>query len=314
MINAVDIETIIDMISAELAAKGMPYSPSYRVVNNNIMITCPYHSNGQESKPSMGIAIDDAKTQKGLCHCFTCNTVVPFDVYISNVFGFDDDGDFGRKWLAQHYYVYNDERQAIEIIPKEIERSSTYEEFSSYQPSYNNEYLLGRGIHPYTMQWFDIRDDGNGSVVFPVVDRHGIYQFMQKRAISYKGFFNDVNADKSSHLYGLYQILSQLDTDTKPIYIVESIIDALYLWSKGYLAVAIMQAHISEEQVNLLRRLPNRYFIVATDNDSAGDRGAELIKRNLPDKILSRVVFPAGTKDINDFTDEQMLSMQIYDF
>ena len=57
-------------------------------------------------------------------------------------------------------------------------------------------------------------------------------------------------------------------------------------------------------EVEQLRKLPCRKLIIATDNDTAGLKARERIKKNVKNKILTQYVFPENRKDINDLSKE----------
>ena len=86
----------------------------------------------------------------------------------------------------------------------------------------------------------------------------------------------------------------------------ESEIDALSLISYGVPAVAIMGSHISEDQCKELERTPFRRFVIATDNDDAGRKGASQIKRLLIPKGFRfiNLKWHTSLKDINDLVKE----------
>ena len=67
---------------------------------DNVMVQCPFHKDGQETKPSCGI-----HKETGLYHCFTCHETGTLDEFISKCFHRDDWGIYGREWLRQHYQV-----------------------------------------------------------------------------------------------------------------------------------------------------------------------------------------------------------------
>ena len=51
---------------------------------NNVMVTCPFHKDGLERRPSCGISIVDAENAPaGTVHCFTCGKTMFFDKFIS---------------------------------------------------------------------------------------------------------------------------------------------------------------------------------------------------------------------------------------
>lgn len=65
---------------------------------------------------------------------------------------------------------------------------------------------------------------------------------------------------------------------------------------------AIMGSHISEDQCRELERSPFRRFVIATDNDEAGRKGAQIIKRLLIPKGFRfiNLRWETNVKDIND--------------
>ena len=70
--------------------------------------------------------------------------------------------------------------------------------------------------------------------------------------------------------------------------------------------VAIMGSHISEDQCKELERTPFRRFVLATDNDDAGRKGASQIKRLLIPKGFRfiNLKWHTSLKDINDLVKE----------
>jgi DNA primase len=67
-----------------------------------------------------------------------------------------------------------------------------------------------------------------------------------------------------------------------------------------------MGSHISEEQCKELERAPFRRFVIATDNDEAGRKGASQIKRLLIPKgfRFTNLKWNTQLKDINDLAKE----------
>jgi DNA primase len=148
-------------------------------------------------------------------------------------------------------------------------------------------------------------DKEKNAAVFPVYDEDGICRFIQRRMINYKFFENTEEADKASLLYGLDKVYEQMESDSgvvdlTELYVVESIIDALYLWSNGKVAVATLQSVITDEHLELLKQVPIKNIIAAQDNDKSGNIGASLLRKKLRTKIIRRLVFPDGCKDVND--------------
>lgn len=67
-------ETLIKDIRDYLKIKtGKWYFKHIRTTPDNIQVTCPFHKDGQENKPSATIRTTEGeKTYIGNFHCFTC--------------------------------------------------------------------------------------------------------------------------------------------------------------------------------------------------------------------------------------------------
>lgn len=323
IISSLDVLTVVEELREEVRQHSDFLAKTKRA-GNNIMVTCPYHESehtgGQERNASMGITLEDNdKSRKGTCHCFTCNATVDLLELVGYVNGVDDDGAYGRKWVYRNYLVFDDtqERKPIQIwknVQKEPEPIITEEEISTYAKQIP-KYVLDRGIDINIAAYFRVGyDSTRDAAVFPVFDKDGTCRFIQKRMINYKYFENTEYADKSTLLYGLDKVYEILNTPNVPfnkneLYVVESIIDALYLWSYGKLAVATLQAFPTKEQIQLLKEVPIEVIVSAQDNDEAGTKGSIQMRNKLKTKIIKRIVFPRGCKDVNDMSKTQMLNI-----
>ena len=164
-------------------------------------------------------------------------------------------------------------------------------------------YLRGRGIIPDVMEIFNLgysREDD--AVLFPVYSRAGEVLFYKSRSLVGKHFYNAKDTDKTAAVYGLYQTLrEEIPADTE-IWITESEIDALSLISRGVMAWALMGSDLSDKQAKEILRAPYRRFVIATDNDGAGRKGARQIK----DKLIPcgcrffNLQWLTGEKDVNE--------------
>ena len=109
----VSLEDIFAEFKNQLNINGYTYfEKGYRDIGSDIMVQCPYHGNGQERKPSMGIRKSD-----GICHCFACNQTHTLPELISFCFGHDDVlGKDGWSWLIKNFAtVQVEERKDIEL-------------------------------------------------------------------------------------------------------------------------------------------------------------------------------------------------------
>lgn len=271
---------------------------------DNVMVQCPFHKDGQETKPSCGI-----HKETGLYHCFTCHEVGTLDEFISRCFNRDDWGIYGREWLRQHYQVVKTEdRPELEL---EYNRKHLKRENYSYVP----EIVLGqyRYIHPYMYQrkltddlieLFDIGyDKETDMITFPVRDVYGNCLFVARRSVKGKYFHYPHGAEKP--LYGVYEI-NRLDYIPDNVWVTESMFNCLTLWAHNIPAVALNGTG-SKDQMKALAELPYRGVVLALDPDAAGRTGMNKIYNYLSKysyKLISTVDYK-DDRDINDLSDEE---------
>lgn len=323
ILNFLDVEEVITDLKQDLFANGIPYLRDVRPIGGDLMVTCPYHGEGVENKPSMGITTIEKNKEgntypKGTCHCFTCNTTVDLTTLISDVFGYADGGMYGIKWLTKKYAFYTEEnRKPIRIGPQQQEELKIeYVPEENYLPytGVDIPYMYNRGISKGVLEYFQIGYNAQTrEVIFPVMDPEGRCLLLQRRHTQIKMFNNDNVPYKGLTLYGYDKIVDHLEQgsqfDLSTLYVVESAIDALYLWTHGKPAVALLQAVPTKQQIELLKKLPILKIVAAQDNDKAGTLGAWLLKKYLfKSKLITRVIFPndSNVKDINDLSSLQI--------
>ena len=103
----VEVVTILQYIKQyRLERDGKLYLKHINETGNNVMVTCPFHKDGNEKKPSCGVSsVETADTPAGTVHCFTCGKNMGFERFISYILGVEDGGSTGRQWLLEHYDV-----------------------------------------------------------------------------------------------------------------------------------------------------------------------------------------------------------------
>ena len=311
------LEDVLTELVSQLRANNIPLISKQRNSGDHIQITCPYHSNGMERKPSAGIRKSD-----GVFHCFACGEIHTLPEVISHCFGHDEDliGTWGWQWLLKNFAtVQVEERKDVEI---DFRRSNmadknsikadkinnnwvTEEELDKYR--YTHPYILKRGVSEKIVELFDIGWDAKTDcITFPNLDKYGNCLFVAKRSVKQKFF--QYPKDVQKELYGIYQ-LYQLHPFPSEVYVCESMIDCLYLWTFDIPACA-MNGLGNEIQFKQLRELPCRVLILATDSDEAGLRARERIRMNMQNtKIIKEVVLPKGRKDINECTPNEIQNL-----
>lgn len=304
-----ELSDILDELSNQLEVNGIHLLQKRKNLQTHIMVQCPYHSDGQEKRPSAGIRKED-----GIFHCFACNEVHLLPEVISHCFGKYDDllGKFGYKWLQKNFqHLQTDTRPLIKLDlsreKKQPEKKYVSEsELDSYR--YTHKYLYERGMTDEIIDLFDLGYDKNShDITFPVRDITGRTLFIARRNIRYKRYEYPRGIEKP--LYGLYE-LSLLDEPAEEVIICEGMFDALSCWVYGKYAVALNGLG-TPLQLKQIRGLHARKIILATDMDKYGMRARKRIRDFVPDKIISEYIWDiSDAKDINAMTKEQFLSLR----
>ena len=315
------LEDILTELVSQLRANNIPLIAKQRNSGDHIQITCPYHSNGMERKPSAGIRKSD-----GLLHCFACGAVHTLPEVISHCFGHYDDliGKWGWQWLIRNFATVEvEERKDVELdfgnrsigyVNRSNQNNNRFngdkryiseEELDKYR--YTHPYILKRGISEKIVELFDIGWDSRlDAITFPNLDKNGNCLFIAKRSVKTKFFQYPKNVQKE--LYGIYQ-LYQLHPFPSEVYVCESMIDCLYLWTFNKPACALNGLG-NDTQFKQLRELPCRVLILATDSDKAGLQARERIRMNMQNtKIIKEVILPKGRKDINECTPNEIQNL-----
>ena len=324
-----ELPIILNELVSQMRANGVQYMQKMTETPTHVMVCCPYHNNGMERRPSMGIRKSDA-----LAHCFVCSDhpVHSLPEVISHCFGRDDGGLFGWDWLNKNFNSTSIESR--KEIPLNVDRPTrdninrndrttksfvTEEELDKY-----------RYYHPYwsekrhitderLIELFDLGyDPETDCITMPNRDLNGNCVFVARRSVKTKYFNYPSGVEKP--VYGLYEIskiLKDREKILKPEYvnfteiiICESMIDALTCLQYGKVAVALNGLG-TDLQFDILRRFPCRKYILATDMDKAGLQGRERIRKALYNKVVTEYLWDLNiAKDINDMKKPYFMGLE----
>ena len=323
-----DLMDVLVELRTQLALNNISLLQKLDDGPKNIMCQCPYHKNGQERRPSAGI-----KKSDGTFHCLACGEVHTLPEVISHCFGHTEDmfGKFGWEWLIRNFATIQVEnRHEIDLDFGRCNSSSGISNMSDIvgcaSSDDNNKQLVSQFVseeeldryryyHPYwekrgitdveLIETFDLGfDKDTECITMPVRDRSGNTLFVARRSVKTKYFNYPAGVEKP--LYGLYELQKSLDTDKiKCVFICESMIDALLLWQSGHYAFALNGLG-SSSQIEELKRLSIRKYILCTDNDSAGEKARVVLRKALRNKLLSEIRFPPNRKDVGECTKEEI--------
>ena len=169
-------------------------------------------------------------------------------------------------------------------------------------------YMYERGLTDDIIERFDIGYDANfippgrknpvPCVTFPVRDLNGNTLFLCRRSVVGKMFNYPQGVEKS--VYGIYEC----PKNAKSVIICESCFNALTAIKYGYNAVALLGTGTSYE-IKQLKQLGVSEFVLCLDGDSAGQKGADKLKRALSQIALVWTIHMPVDKDLNDCTEDE---------
>lgn len=266
--------------------------------SNNILITCPYHSNGNEKHPSACVytLATNPNVTQGTLHCFTCGAKKSLIQLTADCLHISIEN--AKEWLIYNFgNIYEDSYEYLPEISSMKEEKHYLDESILDQYNQFHPYMYKRKLTDDVIKKFKIGYDNiTNSITFPVWDEHDNLVMITKRNVINKIFHLEAGVEKP--IYLLNFIKKEHITD---VYVVESQIDALNCWSYGCPAIALFGTG-NERQYQILNNSGIRHFILCFDGDAAGRDGARKFKQNIKkDIMISELHLPEG-KDINDLT------------
>ena len=308
VINNYIIKTpIIDILNTLKSQLTNGKLKDIRLKGENILVTCPHHSDGLESTPACNIYIgEDLGIEYGYFRCFVCNEQGSFIKFVSECF--DSSEIFARDWLINNFGInsneavydldeipYKQTTKLDKLFKKDIDESYL-DQFQSWHP-----YMEKRKLKAQICEQFKIKyDPKTKCLIFPVWDMYGHFKFITKRSVVTKMF--NIPANVSKPVYLLNYIIKN---NIKKVVVCESQINALYAWSLGYPAVALFGTG-SAEQYEILRKSGITNYILCFDGDAAGDAGAKRFIKALNKTAFIDVVNVPTGKDLNDLSEEEV--------
>jgi DNA primase len=223
---------------------------------------------------------------------------------ISRVFGKDDLGQYGLRWLQKNFlgeiaesreFNLNWERDFYE---PELCPIVTEEELKEYR--YYHPYMYARKLTNEVIQKFDVGFDAStNSLTFPIKDEKGKCLFVARRSVIGKYFNYPPSVGKP--VYGLYELPKNIDE----VIVCESMINCLTCYVYERPAVALNGTG-TQYQIDQLKKLNCRKLILALDPDNAGRKGMLKLYNALKDyKIITFLKGIPEGNDINDLSKEQ---------
>jgi DNA primase len=300
-----DTITMLEVLKDELALHGINRFFQFRLNGQNIQTTCPFHKDGQERKPSFGV-----NGELNKCHCFACGWSGGIEDMISQLYGYQDRGKYGKNWLIKHFNSVEIETRPnlMEVLNGSSNNNSNIannKHSGKYIPEslldsyrYIHPYMYKRGLTDEIIEEFDIGYDKSRScLTFPILDLDGNCVFVATRNVSNKFFTLPKDLEKP-----IYQAYRFTNGKYKEAWIVESFLNCLTLWKYGIPSMALIGTG-NKHQYDILSKLPVRSYVLAFDPDNAGYKATQRFRRNVKNKLIKEVVYK-DDRDINDLQEE----------
>lgn len=308
-----------------------------KIAGDYYSVYCPFHSNGQERRPSCGVLIHEQYRNgqlypEGWWHCFTCGIAKSMKQAVEEILSShpvsSDIREELNKLIGDDLTVESSHlvspkevdsiisRFAIKNIQQMSNNKPTYiseEELASYR--YVVPYMYERKLTDQIINKYDIGVDMHfvpyggkkevPCITFPVRDKNGNVLFILRRAISSKRFF--IPDDVQKPVYGIYELPKGINT----VVVCESCFNALTSVRYGKPAVALLGTG-TPYQIEQLKRLGVSSFILALDPDEGGRKGTARLRKALKScaVVWSYVGIPEG-KDINDLTENEFNNLEL---
>lgn len=186
-------------------------------------------------------------------------------------------------------------------------RTLTVEDLKPF--SVYHSYLNGRGITEKVKRAFKVGySKKDKAITLPWFNWKGDIVNIKFRSVVNKRFWYMPECEGiANHVYGLHFVRKMKPSE---VFIVEGEIDCMYLWSQGFPAIALGGANMTEQQEKLIKQLPIKSLVIATDNDLAGKKIRDYITERMFGIIPVREIYlPSHAKDVNDLSPSELKSV-----
>ena len=263
---------------------------------SQIITLCPFHD---DSRDSCSINVD-----KGVWICFRgCGqgSLRGFVKRILNITWKEVDAYLGNKEVELNLDIFDEMMGDIDddYMP-EIELE--------YNKNRVPDWIFKRGFSHETLINWECGIDSWNNLVIPIRDdKSRLVGSVSRRMNVEPKYLYSKGLKKSKLLFGGYKI------EKCPfVCITEGTLDAMWLEQNGYPAVAILGAHLSKIQQELLIQLPTDELVLCLDNDEAGQIGLNAAMACLSERsVVSYVQLPNEFKDVQEIRNMNILDETI---
>ena len=261
---------------------------------DDIVVSCPFHSGGQEEHGSCFIRKKD-----GVFHCFGCGEKGSFLKFVAECF--DAPESYAKAWLLKNFggelvakNLFMGEPIVLNRnkgIKKQLDES-ILDQYQTWNPYFNQRKLTRE-----TAQKFNLRYDPKyRQVIFPYYNEKGQLITLLKRSIDTKTFFIETGITKP--VYGINKIFQD---NIRTCVLTEGLFDCLLANQYGMPTIATL-GNPSIEQFELINKSPLSTIYLMFDNDNAGRSFNEKAHKYLSKRLFIIDVNIIGKKDIGELS------------
>ena len=262
--------------------------------SDDIVVSCPFHSGGQEEHGSCFIRKKD-----GIFHCFGCGEKGSFLKFVAECF--DAPESYAKAWLLKNFggelvakNLFMGEPIVLNRnkgIKKQLDES-ILDQYQTWNPYFNQRKLTRE-----TAQKFNLRYDPKyRQVIFPYYNEKGQLITLLKRSIDTKTFFIETGITKP--VYGINKIFQD---NIRTCVLTEGLFDCLLANQYGMPTIATL-GNPSIEQFELINKSPLSTIYLMFDNDNAGRSFNEKAHKYLSKRLFIIDVNIIGKKDIGELS------------
>lgn len=259
---------------------------------SEIQTLCPFHS---DTRDSCSINVD-----KGVWICFRGCGQGSLRGFVKRI--------LNLSWKEVDAYLGNQEVELSLDIFEDMMGDVDEDYMPEIELEYNKNrvpnWIFERGFSPETLIDWECGIDSWNNLVIPIRDDQSrLVGSVSRRMNMEPKYLYSKGLKKSKLLFGGYKI------EKCPfVCITEGTLDAMWLEQNGYPAVALLGAHLSRIQQELLIQLPTDELVLCLDNDEAGQIGLNAAMACISERsVVSYIQIPNEFKDVQDIRNTNKL-------
>lgn len=196
-------------------------------------------------------------------------------------------------------YAYPDIEKLSLKPALQIKKPKQVAQLTGFTNLPTSRYLESRGITADVQALYGVGGDSDKAIM-PWRTKDGLPANIKYRRNNSKQFWYERGATSLTELLFGHDVMLREKPTT--VALCEAEIDAMssYLLEANTVGIAVGNAHLSDQQIELIRQLPVERLLLAGDNDMAGAKFNEQAKRSFGGQFALSYFNHEGCKDANE--------------